>query len=229
MKLTVIIAAAGKGKRFSVSSDKLFVKVNGKPILFYTIKAVHDTPIVGKIILVVDSANIARAGRLVRDGGFRKVKEIIPGGMIRFDSVKRGLSRLGGGDRYVAVHDGARPLVTGDIIARVFAAARKHGAAIAAVPAKNTVKESDKNGFIRRTPKRDKLWEAQTPQVFRKGLILKAYGLCRDAGDVTDDALLVERLGARVKLIEGSYSNIKITTKEDLEVARRSLSAKTGI
>lgn len=214
-RVAAIIVAAGSGIRMG-GLDKLFADLGGQPLLARTVTAFEACPLVDEIILVSSEANLDRCWKLVRSCDFRKVTELVPGGARRQDSVLEGLN-LVKDCPWVIIHDGVRPFVDSALIAAGLQAAREHGAAVAAVPVKDTVKVVNAERLIRNTPGRDSLWSAQTPQVFRTELIREAY---RDAyGDVTDDASLLERSGHPVKVYLGSYDNIKITTPEDLDFA----------
>ena len=215
-----IVPAAGLSKRMAGLS-KLFIKFNGAPLLALTLKNLSRSKMVSSIILIVNKRDLKRARALVKRYRLEKVKEIVIGGRKRTDSVRRGLMALGesnGAADFVLIHDGARPFVDDKIISRTISAALKTGAAVAGVPEKCTVKRLSKKNFVSCTLKRDELWQIQTPQVFRRDLILRA--MAAGDGEVTDDATLVERLGEKVKVVLGSYKNIKITTPEDLVIAR---------
>ncbi len=214
-RVTAIIVAAGAGVRMG-GVDKLFAELGGLPLLARTILAFEGCPRVDEIILVSSEANLDRCWKLVRSQDFRKVTELVPGGARRQDSVLEGL-KLVKDCPWVIIHDGVRPFVDSALIVAGLDAAKEYGAAVAAVPVKDTIKVVNSERLVRNTPGRDSLWSAQTPQVFRTDLISDAY---RDAyGDVTDDASLLERSGHPVKVYPGSYENIKITTPEDLDIA----------
>jgi 2-C-methyl-D-erythritol 4-phosphate cytidylyltransferase len=214
-RVTAIIVAAGAGLRMG-GIDKLFADVGGMPLLARTLTAFEACPSVDQIILVASESNLDRCWKLVRSYGFKKVTELVPGGARRQDSVQQGLDQVKD-SLWVMIHDGVRPFIDDTLIAAGIEAAREFGASVAAVPVKDTIKVVNADHFVRNTPKRETLWAAQTPQVFRIDVIRAAY---RDAfGDVTDDAMLLERLGQPVKVYQGSYENIKITTPEDLDMA----------
>lgn len=214
-RVAAIIVAAGAGVRMG-GIDKLFTELGGIPLLARTIAAFDASPLVDEIVLVTSESNLDRCWRLVKARGFRKVTELVPGGTRRQDSVQQGLAQVTG-SQWVLIHDGVRPFVDSSLIAAGLEAAREHGAAVAAVPVKDTIKVVNADRMVRNTPNRETLWMVQTPQVFRTDLIRSAY---RDAfGDVTDDAMLLERLGHPIKVYQGCYDNIKITTPEDLELA----------
>ena len=194
-------------------ADKLFTEVAGQPLLAHAIAPFQECPSIERIVLVMASLNLKRGRDLVERYGFTKATALVKGGERRQDSVRLGLEALGGCD-YVAVHDGARPLVTPELIARGLGAARETGAAAPAIPIADTVKEAGPNGIVLRTLDRSRLWAVQTPQVFRYDLLLRAHR--EITADVTDDAAMVEALGEPVRLFEGSRANIKVTTVEDL-------------
>ncbi len=217
MKVVCIVPAAGRGKRLGCREEKPFVKLKGKPLLSHTLDALEKCPFIDEIIVVVSVTRVDACRSLVGKYKHRKVRAIVRGGKRRFDSVKNGLAVVENAD-FVLIHDGARPLVDTEVVRRVFCAARRYGAALAATLSKQTVKLADKNRFVKRTPERQLLWEAQTPQGFKGDLIKKAYERS-GTGEATDDSVLVERLGYKVKIVRGSSRNIKITTSEDLELA----------
>jgi 2-C-methyl-D-erythritol 4-phosphate cytidylyltransferase len=207
-----IVAAAGRSLRMG-GADKLFAVVAGSPLLAHALLAFEVCRPVERIVLVLSPDNLQRGQELVRDGGFDKVTAVCPGGERRQDSVRLGLEALAPCD-WVVVHDGARPLVTAELVERGLEAARETGAAIAAVPAADTIKEVDASGLVRHTLNRADLWAVQTPQVFRYDLLCEAHR--RAQGEATDDAALVEGMGHRVKVFAGSPANIKVTTVQDL-------------
>ena len=211
-----IIVAAGSGTRMA-GADKLFTEVAGQPLLAHAIAPFQECASIERIVLVMASLNLKRGRDLVERYGFTKATALVKGGERRQDSVRLGLEALGGCD-YVAVHDGARPLVTPELIARGLEAARETGAAAPALPIADTVKEAGPNGIVLRTLDRSRLWAVQTPQVFRYELLLRAHR--EITADVTDDAAMVEALGEPVRLFEGSRANIKVTTVEDLTLIK---------
>lgn len=218
-----IIAAAGRGQRFG-QGDKLFAPLAGRPLIAHTLMAFEVCRRVDKVVLVLAGENLERGRRLVAAAGFDKVVAICPGGPRRQDSVRMGLEALGQ-CRWVVVHDGARPLVTAALIEAGLATAAETGAAIAALPLADTLKEVDDDGLIRRTLDRRNLWAAQTPQVFDYELLREAHRHTED--EATDDAALVEALGQRVKVFPGSPRNLKVTTAADLALAQ-ALLAESG-
>ena len=210
-----IIVAAGTSSRMK-GIDKVFVELKGEPLLARVINVFQQCSLIDKIVIVLSSENIDRGQKLVKNQGWTKVSSVCTGGVRRQDSVKKGLHELTDCE-WVVIHDGARPCITSEIIETGLLAAKETGAAIAAVPAKDTIKIVSPNGIIEETPVRQNIWIAQTPQVFRYDLISEAYDQLN--GDVTDDAALVEQLGHKVEVYMGSYQNIKITTPDDLTIA----------
>ena len=210
-----IIAAAGRGRRFG-EGDKLFAPLAGRPLIAHTLMAFEVCQAVDTVVLVLAEENLERGCQLVDGAGFDKVAVICAGGPRRQDSVRLGLEALPE-CRWVVVHDGARPLVTAALIEAGLAAAAETGAAIAAVPLADTLKEAAEDGLIRRTLDRRNLWAAQTPQVFDYDLLREAHRFAQE--EVTDDAALIEVLGKRVKVFPGSPGNLKVTTTADLELA----------
>lgn len=220
-KVTAVIPAAGLGLRMRpLKKRKPFINLNGKPLMAYTISALEKSRDIDEIVLAVEKRSISKARKLVHRFNFKKVKAITAGGATRAESVRNGLKRVSADTDIVLIHDVARPFIDNDILRRSIGGAEAFGACVVAVKAKSTIKKVGKGGFVETTPPRDGMWEIQTPQVFKKALILKAYErfLKRDS-KFTDDSQLVEKMGKRVKVIEGSYRNIKITTPEDLVVA----------
>jgi 2-C-methyl-D-erythritol 4-phosphate cytidylyltransferase len=195
--------------------DKVFVPLGGKPILARVIDTFQKCKLVDQIVVVVNAKNIEKCRKLVAEERWSKVSDICAGGRRRQDSVAAGLKLLN--CQWVVIHDGARPLVTKDLIERGLKAAEETGAAIAAIPVTDTIKIADDDRMVRQTPPRQNLWAVQTPQVFRFDIIARAYEQTK--GEVTDDASLVERLGFRVKLYMSAYDNIKITNSDDLALA----------
>lgn len=220
-RIAAIIPAAGSGERLGSSESKAFLMLGSKPILIHALEKFQESPLVNELILVVRSGDREKARALVSQYGITKVAEITEGGQRRQDSVLRGLQKVVGHDiRYVLVHDAVRPFVTIEKTHELIEACRKHDAAVLAVHPKDTVKDSNSTPFVRSTLDRSKLWAVQTPQAFELDLLLQAYRQAEHlhlAG--TDDSSLVEHLGVKVRIVEGSYDNIKITTREDLELA----------
>ncbi|MFH0771503.1 MAG: 2-C-methyl-D-erythritol 4-phosphate cytidylyltransferase [Candidatus Omnitrophota bacterium] len=221
MKTSVIVAAGGKGERLGSKVHKPFVLLGKEPILAYALRALDSSNRVNEIILVVNEFDLLKGRSLVKKIGIKKIKDITAGGKRRMDSVNNGLFRVSPDTDYVMVHDGCRPFVDDKIISETIQAAEIFGGAIAVAPVKPTIKEIEKGGFVVTTLKREFLVEVQTPQVFRKDILVRAYERAlREETEATDDSSLVEALGVKVKVIKGSYKNIKITTPEDLKYAK---------
>ncbi len=220
-KCTAIVLAAGQGKRMGTKTQKQYLEIGGKPVLYYSLRAFEDSELIDEIVLVVGAGQVDYCEtEIVSKFGFEKVKKIVEGGAERYHSVANGLCETEEG--YVFIHDGARPFVNEEILQRVYNEAILHKACVVGMPVKDTIKISDVNGFADGTPDRNFLWQIQTPQVFETSLIKEAYKklMESDTINVTDDAMVVEQmLGQKVKLVTGAYENIKITTPEDLKIA----------
>ena len=214
-KVGAIIVAAGESRRMG-GVDKVLAPLGGKPVLAHVLDAFQRCNSIDQIIVVVSSANVERCRKLITKEGLSKPIEVCAGGRRRQDSVAAGLKQLQN-CHWVVIHDGARPLVTRDLIERGLKAAQETGAAVAAIPVTDTIKVAGDNRIVHQTPPRQNLWAVQTPQVFRYSLIAEAYEKANS--EVTDDASLVEQLGHKVKLYMGAYDNIKITTPDDLLIA----------
>ncbi|MBI3930868.1 MAG: 2-C-methyl-D-erythritol 4-phosphate cytidylyltransferase [Chloroflexi bacterium] len=197
--------------------DKMLALVSGKVLLARVVDVFQRCRAIDQIVVVLSQPNLKQGKRLVAESGWSKVTDVCPGGERRQDSVAAGLSRLSN-CHWVVIHDGARPLVTIDLIERGLAAASETGAAVAAVPVTDTIKVAGDDLIVQGTPPRRNLWAVQTPQVFRFDMIAEAYRQAKD--EVTDDARLVEQLGYKVRLYMGSYGNIKVTTADDLAIAQ---------
>jgi 2-C-methyl-D-erythritol 4-phosphate cytidylyltransferase len=214
-KVAAIIVAAGAGRRMG-GFDKVLGALAGEPLLVHATRPFQQCPAVSQIVIVVSGEKERQCRAMVAGPEWSKVTDICLGGDRRQDSVAAGLKRLREFD-WVIIHDGARPLVTVDLIERGLAAARETGAAAAAVPVTDTIKVVDDSEIVRQTLPRQNLRAVQTPQVFRFDVIQIAH--YQDTDDVTDDASLVERLGHKVKLYMGAHDNIKVTTPADLALA----------
>lgn len=228
MTTKAIIAAGGLGTRLKTIRPKPLVMLNGKPLCVYCLEAFERCPVIDGIIVVTHEYHILDLEDVVNHYGFRKVERIVVGGATRCASVYNGLQEIGEQTDVVVVHDGARPLVKPRTIQEAVSACAAHGAVVVAVPVHSTIKKVDpRTLLVRETLSRDELWEAQTPQVFRKEILQRAYAQRgKDDPAPTDDASLVEQFEVPVKIIEGDYENIKITTNEDLMVAEALLSAQ---
>lgn len=216
-----LIAAAGKGSRMNMDINKQYIEIAGKPILARTIQIFEDCSQVDQIILVVNSNDIVYCKQNIIDAyDFQKVTAIIAGGNTRQESVFNGLMHLDGCCGTVLIHDGARPFVSEESIAESIGIAEEFGSACVAVPVKDTIKIAGEDKLVQETLDRSSLWSIQTPQTFRYEVIMDAHKKALEAGFTgTDDAMLVERLGRPLRLVNGSYYNIKITTEEDLVLA----------
>lgn len=213
----VVIVGAGEGTRFGPNGRKQFAKVNGKPLIAYTIEPFEKSEVVDDIVLVVPRESTEWVKKeIVEPLGFRKVRTVVPGGNSRQQSVFSGLKALSSHTEKVIIHDAVRPLVADPIIRRVLDAAKKTGAAITAVPAKDTVKEVE-SGDVVGTLDRRLIWLAQTPQCFSYNVIMEAHRQAASENfEATDDAALVEKYGYKVMVAVGSYANIKVTSPEDI-------------
>ncbi|TMV44117.1 2-C-methyl-D-erythritol 4-phosphate cytidylyltransferase [Paenibacillus mesophilus] len=225
----VVIVAAGKGTRMGTSESKQYLPLRGKPILVHTLERFQRMPQIESIVLVTGSGDIERCAAYVEQYSLTKVVAVTAGGEERQHSVRIGLERLPAGLDVVAVHDAVRPFVTEARTAECLHKAYEAGGAVLAVPVKDTIKVVDSSGRIQATPERKSLWAVQTPQAFRLELLRQAHMLAERDGFVgTDDAMLVERLGHSVHVVEGDYTNIKITTPDDLLWAERLLQEQQG-
>lgn len=213
-RVAAIIAAAGVSRRME-GIDKVFTAVLGWPLVDYSIRCCEASAEVDDVVLVTREEMVMSLRSAAMAQGWGKVRAVVEGGARRQDSVKAGLAALQGCD-WVVVHDGARPCVSEAIIRRGLAAAHETGAAVAAVPAKDTVKLVGDDLLVTSTPPRQGVWLVQTPQIFAYDIIAKAYESSNS--DVTDDAALVEQAGYKVKVFMGAYTNIKVTTPDDLAV-----------
>ena len=227
MKTTAIVLAGGRGKRMNSAVPKQFLTIQDKPVLYYSLKAFEDSFIDSVILVASEDDKEYCQKEIVEKYRFRKIDKIVSGGKERYHSVLNGIKAAGECD-YIFIHDGARPFVTLDMLQRLYECVTECNACVAGMPVKDTIKIADEHGYIATTPKRDLVWTIQTPQVFSYELIKKAYlllekeeySLIEQGISITDDAMVVETLlGEKVKLVEGSYRNIKITTPEDMGVA----------
>jgi 2-C-methyl-D-erythritol 4-phosphate cytidylyltransferase len=214
-KLGVVVVAAGTSQRM-VGINKLFAPLKGKPLLAWSVDTCQRCSLVQQIILVLNDEDLARGQKLKKERGWSKVT-LCQGGARRQDSVREGLKQIRDCD-LVMVHDGARPFLTPDLIEDGLKIVGETGATVAAVPVKDTIKLAADGKLVGETLQRERLWAAQTPQIFSFDVITKAYENL--AAEVTDDAAAVERLGHEVQLYRGDYKNIKVTTAEDLALAR---------
>lgn len=220
----VVVVAAGKGARMGAAESKQYLRLHGKPIVVHTLERFQRMAQIEAIVLVAGIDDIGRCQAFVEQYGLTKVVAVVAGGQDRQHSVRLGLERLPDGLEVAAVHDGVRPFVTEAAAATCLQKAYETGAAVLAVPVKDTIKVVDASGRIESTPERQSLWAVQTPQAFRLELLRRAHEqAARDGFCGTDDAMLVERTGHSVYIVEGDYTNIKITTPDDLLWAERLL------
>jgi 2-C-methyl-D-erythritol 4-phosphate cytidylyltransferase len=219
--VSAVVVAAGRGSRMNMDVNKQYIEICGKPVLARTLQVFQDCWLVRDIIVVANENDIIYCREsIIRKFGFDKVRAIVTGGAERQNSVYNGLLEVDKNCEIVLIHDGARPFVDEEQITECVQAACDFGAASLAVPVKDTIKKTDSRGFVQDTLERTDLWAVQTPQAFRLGLILDAHKKAADEEFTgTDDAVLAERAGHRLKLVDGSYYNIKITTREDLLIA----------
>jgi len=218
MQVNALIVAAGEGKRIGSAVPKPFLPIGDRPMILHTLRRFGESRTVRKVVLLTSKKEISRCQELVRsDSQLRGLECIIrPGGLRRQDSVSQGLTQLDADCEVVIIHDGVRPFVSSRLIDRCVELAFKEGAVIVGVPVRDTIKVISADRLVRETPPRDSLWEIQTPQVFRTEIIREAYRQAVLEGtEATDDAMLVERLGKNVTLLEGQTTNIKITVPED--------------
>lgn len=223
LKTVAIIPAAGAGLRMREHRAKQFLDLQGKPLLGVTLERFQVCRAVDSIVLVVPSHEEEYCQKEIVDRyHLNKVEKIVPGGQRRQDSVRLGIEASGGDYGLVLIHDGVRPLIDASLIERVVNIARTERSVIPALPAKETVKEVDIDGMVIKTFDRHQIWLVQTPQVFRYEDIMVAHQRALSEGweDVTDDALLMEKMGIPVKVVQGLEHNIKVTTPHDLELAR---------
>lgn len=240
-RCTAILLAAGSGKRMQSDVAKQFMLLDGKPLIWYALHTIEQSSVIEDCILVTGAEDIAYVQKeIVERYDFHKVNKIVAGGAERYDSVYNALKIIADEDKmvpnrdgYVFIHDGARPFLTEDIIERSYQAVTEAHACVVGMPVKDTIKLVDADGYAASTPDRSLVWQIQTPQVFDANLIIDAYSrlilqkeeLAAKGIKITDDAMVVETLLEHpVKLVQGSYENIKITTPEDLCVAEAFLS-----
>jgi 2-C-methyl-D-erythritol 4-phosphate cytidylyltransferase len=228
IKTTAIVLAAGQGKRMNSKVPKQYLLINNKPVLYYSLKAFEDS-LIDDIVLVTGKDDEQYCQKeIIEKYGFNKIRTIAEGGKERYHSVYNGIKAINWDCSYVFIHDGARPFVDNDIIGRAYEEVKKSRACIVGMPVKDTIKISDANGYVADTPSRSLVWQIQTPQTFERKLITAAYDklilnedrLISDGVAITDDAMVVEYFeNVPIKLVQGTYENIKITTPEDLKIA----------
>ena len=228
MKTAAVVLAGGSGKRMHADRPKQYLELCGHPLLYYSLRAFEDS-FIDEIVLVTAAGEEEYCRtQIVETYGFLKVRQIVPGGKERYHSVMCGIKAVSEDADYIFIHDGARPFITEEILARVYSDVQEKKACVVGMPVKDTIKIAGEGGVVKDTPKRALVWQVQTPQVFDAGLIRRAYEtlekeeaeLLARGVEITDDAMIVELLsGQEVYLVEGSYENIKVTTPDDLEYA----------
>jgi 2-C-methyl-D-erythritol 4-phosphate cytidylyltransferase len=218
--VAVILPAAGSGKRFGSSSPKQFLKLAGVPILERTAGFFAEHPAVSEIIIAVPESQVQRSTHRFHNWKSAVKLQLVKGGKTRQQSVASALAAIGAGIQWIAVHDAVRPLLTPSLFTALLRAARQSGAAIPGLAVTDTLKKVDKRGFIVETPHRDHFVQVQTPQVFRRDILVKAFHAAQISRfEGTDEAMLVERCGIRVRVVPGERQNLKITLPEDLRLA----------
>lgn len=222
MKITAIIVAGGKGTRMKADKNKLFLPIGGREVLHYTISAFEWNKNIDDIIIVTGKTDIDECSALVKNSNFRKVSCITEGGKTRQQSVMNGLIKAD--SDIVLIHDGARALVTDSEIDNAIEDCMRYGASASGVKCKDTLKSADKNGFITGTIDREATYLIQTPQTFKLSEIKELHQKAADEGfTATDDCMIAEHYGMKVKISSGSYDNIKLTTPEDMLIAEEIL------
>ena len=218
--VSCIVAAGGSGTRMGADKNKLFLEIDGVPVIVHTLSALEKCTAVSEIIISAREEDIMQIWEYVKEFNLAKVKSIVKGGVTRAESVLSAVKEISDESDIVMIHDGARPFVTDGIIDETVKKAKEYGAAACGVKPKCTLKSVDNDGYITDTVDREKTVEIQTPQVFVKELFRKMYSLDEQAlKNATDDCSLAEKCGAKIFVTEGSYKNIKITTPEDMEIA----------
>lgn len=218
VKTAAVIVAGGTGNRMNSDIPKQFIEVLGKPIIAYTINAISNCSDIDEIIIVTLPEYLVYCKDLIEDFGFNKVSKIVCGGSTRQESVFNGLKELSEDTDIVAIHDGARPLINSETITKCINAACEFGCAAVGVKMKDTVKVVDSEGIIEYTADREKLWQVQTPQIFKKDIIVNLHN--ESNALATDDCYLAEKAGYKVKMVEGEYENIKITSPQDIFIMK---------
>ncbi len=216
-RIIALVPSAGSGRRFG--KDKAYVKLRGIPVLIRTLMALEDIEEITEIIPILRKEVLEEAVKLIDSYGFKKIKQVAPGGKERFHSVYNGLKLIKDNDALVMIHDGVRPLLHNDLVKRLIDGLGELDGVVPAVAVKDTVKEVREN-LVVKTLNRRVLYNIQTPQLFRYKALINAYlSLQKSSGSFTDDSQVVEAHGGRIGVVEGDYRNIKITTPEDLKIA----------
>ena len=217
---SAIIVAAGKSERMGAGTDKAFLSLGSRPLVAWSLLAFEQCPDIDQMVLVIRKEQQLAARSVAQMFGISKLRAIVAGGVRRQDSVANGLAALDPETRIVAVHDGARPCITSDLISETIRSAKRLGSGVAASRVVDTIKYVERGTAVDRTLERDKLWAVQTPQSFKLDLLRRAYAKVAERGAVvTDEAAAVELLGEPVRLVEWPKPNLKITTAEDLPLA----------
>ena len=235
-KRTAIVLSAGSGKRMNTETKKQYLLINDKPIIYYSLDTFQQSSIIDEIVLVASADDMSFVKEEIVDKyGFTKVSHIVSGGKERYNSVYNGLMCCNDSE-YVFIHDGARPFITEEILKRTMGVLEEYDSAVVGMPVKDTIKIVDEDNVVLDTPNRKTVWQVQTPQCFKADIVIPAYQklideensgeLLKRGIQVTDDAMVVETFYSEemsdnfsVRLVEGSYENIKITTPDDLKVA----------
>ena len=218
-KFACVIAAGGSGARFGTDIPKQFAYLGGYPVIAHTVRKFCENKLISEIVIVSHGDYVVYCSDIVRELGLKKVVSVVRGGKTRGQSVRIGLEQLSDDVTHVLIHDAARPGVSNSLITDCCIAASEYGACTAAVRAVDTLKISEDGEFASKTVDRNKFWQIQTPQGFEKNAVLRWHNMAKaDGFDATDDCALAEKYGARVKLVEGSRTNIKITEKNDLDI-----------
>lgn len=228
MHVTAIIVAAGAGRRIGGATAKTYLPLAGRPLILRTLDRIFATPAIANVVLVVRATDVKDCRTLLHSDASLKGCACVlqAGGATRQQSVRRGLKKLGPETDIVMIHDGARPFVSSALVDRCLQAAVVKGAAVAGLPVRDTIKRVSGDGYIQSTPERTGLWEIQTPQIFQRDLIVAAHeSAAREGFEASDDAMVVERIGKPVFVVEGERSNFKITVSEDLELAEAMIRA----
>lgn len=226
---TAVVLAAGSGSRMGGQVAKQFLELDGKPLIFYALDTIEKSEIIDQCVLVTSPDKIEYVKQeIVKKYSFTKVKHVIEGGKERYDSVRNAVAILSD-EEYIFIHDGARTLLSEGILRRGLEAVEQYQACVAAVPVKDTIKVVDEEGYAIDTPDRRTLWQIQTPQVFRGDIIRSAYAKLPEQDNVTDDASVVEKYGtSKIKMYLGDYTNIKVTTPDDLILMKAFLEQKAN-
>lgn len=224
-KVAAVIVAGGSGSRMGTKVKKQYLKLKDKEILVHTVERFSTITMIQEIIVVTAQEDIEYVTKLLKEVyKVDKVKKVVAGGKERQDSCYNGIKSVSHDINYVMIHDGARPLISEQCILQSIEKVKEHKACIVAVPVKDTIKQVDDTGKVIQTPKRETLWSVQTPQTFERDLIIKAYEATHnDSIIATDDSMIVEAMGHPVYIVQGEYTNIKITTPEDLLLAEKLL------